>query len=263
MAVGEGCPGSNAKRMCCPGAFPFRSVALPETCFNEAQLATAGTGPCGSWCTFDLAVGEGCGPNEDHVCQAGLAPPPAPAVEMPSTAKGLNIKCANWRDQKERKSKNQQEKMQAYCMQQDCEQSMEEVGCRFTDADQHCYTDSGQFFCSQHLGHPDCHDLGADAAYPNEAGPGTWAPVQDVPLYGAAAGEAPYSCVCLKHCQHYSGSTQVKYRCATNVGGPIKVGAVAGSPVEDPSALTITSSSSKKGKCACLCGSAGAGWQKP
>ena len=56
---------------------------------------------------------------------------------------------------------------------------------------------------------------------------------------------------------------QVKYRCATNVGGPIKVGAIAGSPLEDPSALTIRSSSSKKGKCACLCGHAGADWYKP
>jgi hypothetical protein len=51
--------------------------------------------------------------------------------------------------------------MQAYCMQQDCEQSLEEVGCRFTDADQHCYTNPGQLFCSQNIGHPDCHDLGS------------------------------------------------------------------------------------------------------
>ena len=106
--VGEGCPGSNAKRMCCPSAFPFRSSALPETCFNEGPLATAGTGPCGSWCTFDINVGEGCGPNADHVCQAGIAPPAPPAVafaEMTSSQKRLNIKCANWRDEKERKSK--------------------------------------------------------------------------------------------------------------------------------------------------------------
>ena len=103
--VGEGCPGSNAKRMCCPAAFPFRSSVLPETCFNAAPLATAGTGPCASWCTFDVNVGEGCGPNQEHMCQAGLAPPPPPpAVEMPSTAKGINMKCSTWRDDKERKT---------------------------------------------------------------------------------------------------------------------------------------------------------------
>jgi hypothetical protein len=63
-------------------------------------------------------------------------------------------------DYRSRVYRSQQMKLQASCMQQDCEQSMEEVGCRFTDADHHCYTNPGQLFCSQNIGHPDCHDLG-------------------------------------------------------------------------------------------------------
>jgi len=148
-------------------------------------------------------------------------------------------------------------------MQQDCEQSLEEIGCRFTDADHHCYTNPGQLFCNEHIGHPDCHDLGEAAAFPNVGGEGAWAPVDDFAFYGQAAGEPHARCVCLKHCQHYSGSTLVKYRCATSEGGPIKVGDLTGSPVEDPAALHISPSSSKKGKCAFLCGSPGGDWKKP
>ena len=47
----------------CPANFPYQSATLPELCYNMASYATAGSGPCGSWCTFDAAVGSGCGDN--------------------------------------------------------------------------------------------------------------------------------------------------------------------------------------------------------
>jgi hypothetical protein len=52
----------------CPADFPYQSTVLTETCFNSQAYASAGTGPCGSWCTFDVAVGSGCGDNSGNMC---------------------------------------------------------------------------------------------------------------------------------------------------------------------------------------------------
>ena len=71
-AVGSGCGDNSEKNMCsgaCPAAYPYQSTVLTETCYNDASYATAG-GPCGSWCTFDAAVGSGCGDNSGRICSA-------------------------------------------------------------------------------------------------------------------------------------------------------------------------------------------------
>ena len=52
----------------CPASFPYQSTVLTDTCFNSQAYASAGTGPCGSWCTFIVGVGSGCGHNSDHMC---------------------------------------------------------------------------------------------------------------------------------------------------------------------------------------------------
>ena len=82
--VGAGCPGSNAdKRMCsqksdlprCPAGYPHRSSTLPELCYSSASFAAAGTGPCGSWCTYEIDVGVGCGSNANRMCVGSSAMP--------------------------------------------------------------------------------------------------------------------------------------------------------------------------------------------
>lgn len=82
--VGTGCPGTNAeKRMCsqkvnlprCPDDYPHRSLTLPELCYSEAEYAAAGTGPCGSWCTYEIDVGVGCGSNANRLCVRPSAMP--------------------------------------------------------------------------------------------------------------------------------------------------------------------------------------------
>ena len=69
-AVGSGC-GDNSGRICseaCPADFPYQSATLPELCYTDVSYANAGIGPCGSWCTFDAAVGSGCGDNSGRIC---------------------------------------------------------------------------------------------------------------------------------------------------------------------------------------------------
>ena len=51
----------------CPADFPFQDNNVP-LCWKTSDLQAAGTGPCGTWCTKDLAVGGGCGDNADHLC---------------------------------------------------------------------------------------------------------------------------------------------------------------------------------------------------
>jgi len=193
----------------------------------------------------------------------GVLPPGPPVVEeeaMPAGARGLNMECGKWRDNsagtgsKPDLSLPNQMKQMAYCMAQDCVQSLEEVTCRYTDPNRLCYTNVGQLFCAEHPLHSLCQDLGEEVTGANQDGPGTWTPLEAVPVFGSAAAAAPgpFSCVCLKNCAHYTGSSeQKKYRCTG--GHAIKTGAVEGSPA----ATAIIKSSSKNGQCACSCGYTG------
>lgn len=181
-------------------------------------------------------------------------------VEMYASLKGLNMECSKWRNNKDgvgngnNLSLKDQLAQMAYCMQQDCAQSMEGIACRYTDENRLCYTDPGQIFCQDNAPHPNCQDLGEQAGDPtNLDGDGAWAPKQDVPVFGSAAltAAAPtYACNCLKNCAHYTGSSALKkYRCTG--GNAIMVGQIAGSAAED---IERIASSTKNGQCACSCG---------
>jgi hypothetical protein len=162
--------------------------------------------------------------------------PPAPPVNVEAdmgSASGLNMECSKWRDNKDGVGNKpnlqlyNQMKQMAYCMQQDCVQSLEAITCRYVDENHLCYTNPGQLFCAEHPGHSKCIDLGAGVTATNLDGPGAWAPKEGVPVFGtdaSAAGKPPYECVCYKNCVHYTGSNKLKkYRCTGGLG--IKVGA--------------------------------------
>jgi hypothetical protein len=192
-----------------------------------------------------------------------LVPPAPVAVEaapMPAGMTGLNVECAKWRDNRAGTGAKPslvwqlQMKQMAYCMQQDCIQSMNPQTCRYTDPNRLCYTLPGQGWCAEaaNAGHPGCKDLGAEVTAANLNGPGTWAPLVEVPVWGPALASAPaptYACNCFKKCSHYTGSnTLKKYFCSGGVA--IKVGLIEGTPA----ATAIASSSSKDSECACSCG---------
>ena len=85
----------------CPEAFPHQSSTLPAICYTEEGYAAAGTGPCGSWCTRDMAVGEGCpGSNDQRMCSGGGTPAPegtpAPDRAAAGDSEGLST-CLNTR----------------------------------------------------------------------------------------------------------------------------------------------------------------------
>lgn len=74
LNTGSGC-GSNAAHMCpssCPKDFPYPTHGPPPAkdvvCYKTVAEATAGEGPCGSWCTHDVNIGDGCGDNHQHLC---------------------------------------------------------------------------------------------------------------------------------------------------------------------------------------------------
>ncbi len=54
----------------CPASFPHQSTGNSKICYNDKAYATAGSGPCGSWCTTDVDVGSGCGDdyNKENLC---------------------------------------------------------------------------------------------------------------------------------------------------------------------------------------------------
>jgi len=93
---------------------------------------------------------------------------PSPEMGMLSDANGkslINIRCADWRDQKDVWAKAKQIEYYSKCMAQDCEQSLESgdstPGCRFLDADNHCYAQSSaQLWCAKNPSYQDCHDGG-------------------------------------------------------------------------------------------------------
>jgi len=56
----------------CPANFPYPTKEPGPNrgaiCYNSASAAAAGEGPCGSWCTNNVRVGDGCGDNRGRVC---------------------------------------------------------------------------------------------------------------------------------------------------------------------------------------------------
>lgn len=56
----------------CPEAFPFPTRGTAPyrgvICYKTQKEAAAGEGPCGSWCTKDVKVGDGCGSNTGRMC---------------------------------------------------------------------------------------------------------------------------------------------------------------------------------------------------
>jgi len=82
----------------CPAPFPYQSATLSELCYTHASYATAGSGPCGSWCTFDAAVGSGCGDNSERLCTRwcdanSVVPATQAACEEAAEAAGLSKGC--------------------------------------------------------------------------------------------------------------------------------------------------------------------------
>jgi hypothetical protein len=199
-------------------------------------------------------------------------PPPStpPPKQMPADMQGLNLECSKWRDNKNGQeatpkkgydlSFEAQLQQMAYCMQQDCMQSMSasKGACRFADANRLCYTLPGQLWCKDNPGNPSCQDLGEKAGDPtNLGGDGAWAPKQNVPVWGSAKLTAPsttYACNCLKRCAH-STTPLKKYWCTGGVAGEM-VGQITGSPAQDLTAASILNAN-KNDQCACSCGIVG------
>jgi len=66
-AAGSGAGSGSGAEGGCPADFPFQDNNVP-LCWKTSDLQAAGTGPCGTWCTKDVAAGGGCGDNADHLC---------------------------------------------------------------------------------------------------------------------------------------------------------------------------------------------------
>ena len=74
----------------CPPDFPHPSPPHANIiCYNAESYATAGGGPCGSWCTLDVAVGSGCGSNQNRMCAQTSAAWVATAAADPAAPAGF------------------------------------------------------------------------------------------------------------------------------------------------------------------------------
>ena len=189
---------------------------------------------------------------------AGAEPPPPPAAAtgepMPAGMTGLNMYCAKFRDKPDDK-KRQQLKTMAKCMAQDCEQSMEEIGCVYVTPGLGglCYTNPGQNWCSENPSSADC--------VKQERPEGLWQPVKDLAFTGKYKDEADkkandgptFSCTCAYKCAYQKSSN--KLRCADGwkligaSGSDFEIGTVY-----KRKALKIKPDQGKRDNCACLCG---------
>eukprot|EP01046_Picozoa_sp_COSAG06_P017330 COSAG06_NODE_1173_length_10423_cov_4.361100_6_plen_1107_part_00 len=83
---------SDASSWTCPSQFPWPDKKLVGICFNESALATAGGGPCGSWCTVCAESGTGCGrPLCANASKFGGCPAPANITSIPVEANGFGM----------------------------------------------------------------------------------------------------------------------------------------------------------------------------
>eukprot|EP01047_Picozoa_sp_COSAG01_P042275 COSAG01_NODE_3684_length_5798_cov_2.534129_2_plen_867_part_00 len=78
----------------CPPAFLFPSPVFQNVlCYKTAEEAKSGAGPCGSWCTKKIAVGEGCGDNHQHLCKSSSCPSTYPFLVAPGTPNSQYVLC--------------------------------------------------------------------------------------------------------------------------------------------------------------------------
>jgi hypothetical protein len=114
VTVGDGC-GDNSEMMCaapevvlvedarCPVDFPFTADGV--MCYSTAEYASAGVGPCESWCTHDATEGVGCGDAGLKMCTSPLCPADFPYITtdgtkcynvMADAVAGHNFSCEGW-----------------------------------------------------------------------------------------------------------------------------------------------------------------------
>mmetsp|Transcript_89600 Transcript_89600/g.145098 ORF Transcript_89600/g.145098 Transcript_89600/m.145098 type:complete len:157 (+) Transcript_89600:2-472(+) len=145
----------------------------------------------------------------------------------------------------------------AKCMQQDCAQSMEEVGCKFVTARlvggaALCYTNLGQMWCDANPTSPDCAQVSP------------WRPVDNIPFRGQFAAkpstkytnEPTFTCVCAKKCSSWKSKKAL--RCADGwelVGNPETSPFQREHLNQDKGDRGIYPDSGKSRQCACVCGS--------
>jgi len=170
------------------------------------------------------------------------------------------MKCAKYRDKPDDLKRNQLRTM-AKCMAQDCEQSMEEVGCIYVTPGYGglCYTNPGQNWCSQNPSSSDCVE--------QTKAQGLWQPVQqlaftgkykDDPAKGNTNDGPNFSCTCAYKCSYQKSSN--KLRCAPGwkllgaKGSDFEIGTLY-----KRKPLVIYDDKNKKDSCACICG-AGSKW---
>ncbi|EKX49536.1 hypothetical protein GUITHDRAFT_135751 [Guillardia theta CCMP2712] len=138
----------------------------------------------------------------------------AKELEMPADVGLLNSFCASWRDSQGQQS--DELAVMAKCMQQDCVQSLKQVGCRWRDTKGLCYVDSGQQWCQLHPNSPGC--LGGTvmhalclSLYPRSSNEleQSWGPVQH---RRRSDDQQRLSCSCMRRCSYQSSNK--KFRCA-------------------------------------------------
>jgi hypothetical protein len=85
MGIPSSCDGTlnfasgGLKKAGCPADFPNPSQAHDfKICYKESTQASAGTGPCESWCTLDSSKGSGCGDPKEKMCAQEAASPCQP-----------------------------------------------------------------------------------------------------------------------------------------------------------------------------------------
>lgn len=81
----------------CPAAFPFPTHGPKPfkgvVCYKTQAEASTGEGPCGSWCTMDVSIGDGCAPNSAHICPATPAPSSCKPVSAVATVGACEALC--------------------------------------------------------------------------------------------------------------------------------------------------------------------------
>jgi len=189
-------------------------------------------------------------------------PPPASAMVVDGEGKSLlNIYCAKWRDKRTALSADDQKRTLAFCMAQDCQQSLgnEDRVCRFLDSLGLCYNYKvAQEWCSKNLASTYCQDGGADwAPAPYGSAPSldktAWMPKQNAVVAGSVPGAGTkYSCACIKHCGCTPDtSAKHEHACRCLNGNNQEF---VGDPVELAHIKTKTRDGNKAGKCFCSCG---------
>ena len=91
-------PLSSSSPSPCPTLFPYASpVHANVICYVSVEYAQVGIGPCGSWCTKDVAVGGGCpGSNTLRLCSEAADPDEECAAFTPPTSGVDPVLAGKW-----------------------------------------------------------------------------------------------------------------------------------------------------------------------